>query len=369
MEGLVSLNKLTETVLRDITFMQRPVSILTATSCAQGIKILKEHPDIVVLLFDVALENEPLELDFVNFIRHEQKNADMRILLYLDRSELAPEDITKKNMNIQGYLFKDRYLKEKLLFSVLNEIRNYNEIGAITKNLKSLGGSIAHEMRNPLASISMCCSSLKNRLILYKQVLEKSDYDMCFLLFNAIEKSSRNANFAIDIILQNMKDTDIDNSCFYHFSIAKCIIETIKLYPFFNDKERDCLVSNLQDDFIIWGSEELLQFTLFDLLRNSLSALLSQDKRQITITLEKGDQDNRLIFRDSGRGIAHDKLPYIFDAFVTEGKKGGTGLGLPFCKRTIESFHATISCSSMEGKYTEFILKFPKCSPPKDDLT
>ena len=364
MEGLVSLNKLTEAVLKDITFMQRPVSILTATSCDQGTEILERHPDIALLLFDVALEKEPSKLDFINFIRHKKNNISLRILLYLDHSELTFDEVMKKKLNVQGCLLKDRHLKEKLLPSVLNEFRNYNEIEFVTQNLRSLGGSIAHELRNPLASVSMGCSAVESRLEKYKQALDTLDARIFFMVFRSVKRSIKNANFIIDMILQNIMHREVDSSCFDHFSVRECITETIDLYPFHNHKERNYLTTNLQDDFIVWGSKELLQFALFNLLKNSLSALVGKSNRQIRIKLETGDRHNRLFFYDSGRGIAHDKLPHIFDAFVTEGKRGGTGLGLPFCKRVIEGFGADIACSSIEGKHTEFILKFPQTARP-----
>ena len=51
--------------------------------------------------------------------------------------------------------------------------------------------------------------------------------------------------------------------------------------------------------------------------------------------------------------------PYIFDDFFTSDKKGGTGLGLPFCKRVMEAFGGDITCESVEGEGVEFCLRFP----------
>jgi len=53
-----------------------------------------------------------------------------------------------------------------------------------------------------------------------------------------------------------------------------------------------------------------------------------------------------------------DKINHIFDDFFTSGKKGGTGLGLPFCKKVILAFGGDISCKSIEGEFTEFVLSF-----------
>jgi two-component system CAI-1 autoinducer sensor kinase/phosphatase CqsS len=51
------------------------------------------------------------------------------------------------------------------------------------------------------------------------------------------------------------------------------------------------------------------------------------------------DGDKRcLYFKDDGVGISADKIDSIFDGFMISGKKGGIGLGLPFCRRTMKDF-------------------------------
>ena len=72
-----------------------------------------------------------------------------------------------------------------------------------------------------------------------------------------------------------------------------------------------------------------------------------------------------LMVRDTGAGIAADKLPRIFDRFFTTKQgpdasgKGGTGLGLAFCRDVIEAHHGRIRVESTVGKGTAFIIKLP----------
>ena len=94
-------------------------------------------------------------------------------------------------------------------------------------------------------------------------------------------------------------------------------------------------------------------FVLFNLLKNSLYY-----KAKIDIWLETSNQANFLHFKDYGTGIEQDKINHIFDDFFTSDKKGGTGLGLPFCKKVILAFGGDISCKSIEGEFTEFVLSF-----------
>lgn len=66
----------------------------------------------------------------------------------------------------------------------------------------------------------------------------------------------------------------------------------------------------------------------------------------------------RLYFKDYGPGIEKDKLALIFESFFTSGKKDGTGLRLPFCKRIMMTFDGNIICRSEIGKWKEFEMKF-----------
>ena len=76
---------------------------------------------------------------------------------------------------------------------------------------------------------------------------------------------------------------------------------------------------------------------------------------------------NILHLEDSGPGIQPEILKNLFGNFVTSGKKDGTGLGLAFCKRTMNDFGGDINCESKLGEWTRFNLYFPELSKEKID--
>jgi two-component system CAI-1 autoinducer sensor kinase/phosphatase CqsS len=229
------------------------------------------------------------------------------------------------------------------------------------KNLKSLAGSIAHETRNPLSAILGCCEIIKTNL------------DEAVEYLDLISTSATRGLSMIDMILQNIKDGEIDKTKFIDLSIAGVIESAIKEYAFENGEQKKLVnvtlkgdfANNLKNDsvggleggfnsagdFTFRGDKTLMIFVLFNLLKNSLYY-----QAKIDIWL---DSDKKcLYFKDNGVGIAADKLGSIFDDFVTANKKGGTGLGLPFCKRVMISFGGDIFCKSVEGQGVEFCLQF-----------
>ena len=82
---------------------------------------------------------------------------------------------------------------------------------------------------------------------------------------------------------------------------------------------------------------------------------------KITVkTVDLGDEIE-IRFKDTGRGIAKDKLNKIFEPFFTTKDVGqGTGLGLSISYSIIKQHQGSIDVESKVGKGTEFILRLPK---------
>ena len=205
--------------------------------------------------------------------------------------------------------------------------------------IKSLSASIAHESRNSLGGISQICELIKDNL---------SELNEFFDLIQITASRGLQVN---EMILQNVKEGEIDKSNFVNLSISTIVKLAINEFVFEDEEQKELVGVDLENDFIFKGDQTLMIFVLFNLLKNSLYY-----KAKINIWL---DSDKKcLYFKDDGVGIPADKLPYIFDSFFTSNKKGGTGLGLPFCKRVMQAFGGDIACTSIECKGVEFCLKF-----------
>jgi signal transduction histidine kinase len=78
-------------------------------------------------------------------------------------------------------------------------------------------------------------------------------------------------------------------------------------------------------------------------------------KSSITISARPIDGHAEIIITDDGAGIREEHLSKIFNPFFTT-KKGGTGLGLPICRKIIEDHEGSINIASSEGKGTTITL-------------
>ncbi|MDP1932842.1 MAG: HAMP domain-containing sensor histidine kinase [Gammaproteobacteria bacterium] len=237
--------------------------------------------------------------------------------------------------------------------------------------LASLSANIAHEMRTPLsgvrASISGVESYLPDLLEGYRHAsaLEPARFvpirtEHVEMLENTparIKAMVDQANTVIDLLLVNLRNRTLDRSSFTECSMAICVVEAVQTYPF-KRNERQKVSHAIEQDFVFPGVPAMMIYVLFNLLKNALYSVEAACKGGIHIALEKDAKSNRVVFTDTGLGIDADAIPRIFEGFFTT-KSEGTGAGLPFCKRTLNSFGAQIHVSSVKGEYTTFTLEFP----------
>lgn len=232
--------------------------------------------------------------------------------------------------------------------------------------LKTLGGSIAHELKTPIISIMYGIQGLKKNLsslfsgyeIAAKNYLLSDNTEMLNLeilkdCHNSLERSAKQALTSIEIFLLKMKGTKIKQEPFHIMELLKT---TIDEYPFI-DNEKDLIFLNANHDFILNGNDILFKYIIFNLIKNALYEIKKYNRGNIIIDVEHKNELKLVRFKDTANGISEKIRNEILENFDTT-KKAGTGLGLRFCKLAMEEMDGTLECHSEEGNYTEFILKF-----------
>lgn len=237
--------------------------------------------------------------------------------------------------------------------------------------LATLSANIAHEMRTPLAGVrasiggvQACLSDLLDAHAVAAQLqperfapLRPDRLESLQSTATRITDLVDQANNVIDLLLVNLHNDKLDQRSFTLCSMRACVEEALERYPF-RRNERARVQVTPGTDFAFLGIHSMMVYVLFNLLRNALYSLEAAGKGSIGIALETGSEENRLVFTDTGLGIAPEVLPHIFDGFFTT-RADGTGAGLAFCVRTLASFDARIEAASVQGDYARFTLHFP----------
>ncbi|NTW51673.1 MAG: response regulator [Chlorobiaceae bacterium] len=251
-------------------------------------------------------------------------------------------------------------------FVNLKSIKNQQKRKAEEKNLalQALAGSIAHEMRNPLGQIRLYLNEIM-------QDLQRNGFDSAdpaVRLKNSESITQRLAKVqlalnrglhVIDMTLGNFRNEEIPKEDLPLLYAATATRKAINEYGYASEHERRMIHFKSSQDFMFRGDENSYVLVLYNLLVNALHFLQETPDGRIDIRMEKSETNNMLYVRDNGPGIPPENITKIFDPFFTFGKKGGTGLGLAFCKRIMRSFGGDITCNSEKGKFTEFVLSFP----------
>ena len=122
------VHRLTRFVLADLRLDDRPVSFLSAYSAAGAEQILRDHPEVAVVLLDVVMEREDAGLRLVRVVREELGNQAVRIVLRTGQPGQAPPTEVIARYDINGYRCKADLTAQQLQSALLVALRNYRDI-------------------------------------------------------------------------------------------------------------------------------------------------------------------------------------------------------------------------------------------------
>lgn len=106
-----------------------------------------------------------------------------------------------------------------------------------------------------------------------------------------------------------------------------------------------------------------LQQAIENLVRNAREAMKGQPDARIGLAVARAEGGAVLSVSDNGPGIAPERLPGIFEPFIST-KGTGMGLGLAICREIIEGHSGRIDVHSEVGSGTTFRIYLPLCSEP-----
>ena len=212
-------------------------------------------------------------------------------------------------------------------------------------------GAIAHEIRTHLAIIRINTDNLKTaKKEERNKLIDKIQF--------AIDEASNMLEMFL-IKLHNIYSKQNNKNKLELCPIKQDINNAIKEYPFRNgERENICWDSKTNENFIYAGNSLLTKHILFNLIKNSLKAIKETGHGKIFVHLTKTDKYNTLAFKDTAAGMSKEVLSSLFQAFNSH-SENGAGLGLIYCKLTMEAYGGTITCNTKKGEYTEFVLSFP----------
>lgn len=239
-----------------------------------------------------------------------------------------------------------------MIQDITNKKENENRL-IMSERLSALGqmaSGIAHEINNPLATISACTEGLVNRI--KKGQPDPEIFENYLKIIN--EEVTRCKNITTDMLsfvrekTYEKKKIHIDNT----------LDKTLELIGFQGRLKEVEVIKNYKDSPVVFGSEGELKQVFLSIIMNALDAM--EDKGRIIV--EAGFENHEVFIKisDNGPGIPFDDLSKIFDPFfTTKSKKGGIGLGLSIANKIIIDNKGKILVASEKDKGTTFTIILP----------
>ncbi|RPI74347.1 MAG: PAS domain S-box protein [Ignavibacteriales bacterium] len=262
-------------------------------------------------------------------------------------SQVLISPILNSKGRVFGFFGVHRDLGEKkLLEKQLIHSQKMESIG-------TLAAGIAHEVGNPLASISAIVQVVQrttdDTFVKEKIDLIKSQITRISKIIRDLVDFSRPSNY-------ELKLTDINQNINEAVNITRVGAKAKDINFDYIKNEKIPLLPLVADQ---------IEQVFINILLNAVDSYAepiakSKKDKRITITTELKDDFVYITFSDNGSGIKDENLVKIFEPFFTTKKEGrGTGLGLWVSYGIIKSFQGDITVKSKLGEGTTFVISLP----------
>jgi two-component system sensor histidine kinase PilS (NtrC family) len=244
---------------------------------------------------------------------------------------------------------KDTVIGRVINFQDLTELRRLEQASRHADRLVTVGqlaAGIAHEIRNPLASIS-------GSIELLKAGPQASEDDQA--LMTIVHREVQRLNVLIGDLLDYANPRPRQP---VDFDLGTLVEETLHVAR--GDQAFAAVEVSAQVDkpLRIHADPAKLRQVVWNLLRNAADAAASGGKH-VRITARDDAGGATISVEDDGPGMPPERVARMFDPFFTT-KSKGTGLGLATCHAVIAEHGGRIDVESTVGKGTKMIVRLPR---------
>jgi signal transduction histidine kinase len=215
-----------------------------------------------------------------------------------------------------------------------------------------LAAGVAHELGNPLNSITIHLQLMERQLAKLEQTPAHEK------LAGSLEVC-RNEVSRLDGIIKNFLEAvrpQIPD--FQTLNLNEVLEESLEFQS--NELEDRGITVEIDtgaESPIVRADKQQIKQVFFNVTKNAMEAM--QPGGVIRVKIQSDEERFYLRFGDSGSGIKHEDLSHVFQPYHTT-KKGGTGLGLMIVQRIMREHGGQVGIDSKEGIGTLVTLEFPK---------
>jgi two-component system sensor histidine kinase PilS (NtrC family) len=287
-----------------------------------------------------------------------EKSYPARQITWTYRSPDGEEaDLT---MTVSAYRASDHLQGVIGVFHDVSDVKAMERRLSYAERMASVGrmsANIAHEIRNPLASLSGSIQILSGELA---PLLDDDGKRLFGITNREVHRLNR-------IVTRFLEYASPAKSVITVTNISNVISETLLLFKALPETRSSVLLEEQIDDNLFTKVDtERFREVLWNLLQNALDAIGGKGTITITATAINGPLDPPssdpsfavVSVADTGPGIPISQFDQIFEPFFTT-KPGGTGFGLASAYKNVQNMGGEISVSSKENAGATFTIRLP----------
>jgi signal transduction histidine kinase len=226
-----------------------------------------------------------------------------------------------------------------------------------------LAAGVAHEINNPLASISLGAEALERRLrgLLHT---DGPDAEQAWRFLSMIQSEAFRCKGITERLLDFSRMRDHERQPCSLSSLVADVIDMVQHMGRYREKQ---IVLASSADVVAQVNAQEIKQVILNLVVNALDSMDPGGMLQIDVSEEAGHAV--LVFNDDGCGMTQEVLRNIFEPFFTRCRTGkGTGLGLSISHRIISDHHGQIEASSAGTNCgSRFTVRLPLACPEEKE--
>jgi two-component system sensor histidine kinase PilS (NtrC family) len=244
---------------------------------------------------------------------------------------------------------RDQVIGRVVNFTDLTELRRLEAQHQRSERLVTVGhlaAGIAHEIRNPLASIS-------GSIELLRRAPQTSDDDRT--LMNIVHREIDRLNILIGDLLDYANPKPRQTVDFDLGVLVEEVLQVARGEPAFSAVD---VALDVQKPLAVHADPAQLRQVVWNLVRNAADAARAGGKH-VSVSVRADSGSIEISIADDGPGIPPELLAKIFDPFFTT-KRKGTGLGLATSHAIVLEHGGRIDAESTIGGGTKMVVRLPR---------
>jgi signal transduction histidine kinase len=234
----------------------------------------------------------------------------------------------------------------------LDNARLYQDAQSATRARDEVLGVVSHDLRNPLSAIAMCSRVLVDS----PPAADAARRELAKTIHDSTSWMSRMIQDLLDV---SAIEAGVLSLVCTREGVAPILARGVDLFTRAAADRSVTLTLEIDAPVpAVHADAERMVQAVANLVGNAVK--FTPSGGSVVVSARTLGNDVEMVVQDTGRGIAEEDLPHVFDRYWhSRGPAGGTGLGLAIAKGIIEAHGGHLHVASTPGMGSRFSLLLP----------